>query len=542
MSTGPGFLMGRLLSLGCVIAMAGCVQSGSSEPATVIARSSMAEPPAGAADGLAACLASIDHLRQEPAYPALSYACADRSLPGAEAQALADRQLRRLADLSLTEDGRTFRVREIAPGVTLDAAAVPDGTYSFADSFGVNHGDTPGVSPGRGVPMVRFRPNRGAADAQYPPEGIFVPVALTADVAESDGTLRITLRAVEGPDLRTGGWADASGQAYLRLLERTRLNQESARGFRDPSKLRIHGNGIYLMEPYDPDRIPLLMLHGLRSNPSIWRPLTLAVMSDPVMHRRFQVWHAFYPTGTPPFYAASKARERLRLVLDQFDPAGTDLARRHVALVGHSMGGIMSRALVTEDRGALWDAAFTVPPADLPVSPMRQRDFQEILTLGHERQIGFVGFLNTPHRGSGTADGILGRLADSMIMLPATFMNIFTEDPDYLPYTTPEMRAFVQEGGPTSVEALSPGHPLLRRMADLPIAPGVTVVSVIGVRKGPACAATPGCEATDGVVSYQSARLAQGKELVIRSGHDGYDKPEAIAFLLAELKAWADAL
>jgi hypothetical protein len=101
------------------------------------------------------------------------------------------------------------------------------------------------------------------------------------------------------------------------------------------------------------------------------------------------------------------------------------------------------------------------------------------------------------------------------------------------------MRAFLSEGGPSSVEALSPGHPLLRTMAELPIAPGVRVASVIGVRQGPACAATPGCPATDGVVTYKSARLAQGRELVIRSGHDGYDKPETIAFLKAELLDWA---
>ncbi len=40
-------------------------------------------------------------------------------------------------------------------------------------------------------------------------------------------------------------------------------------------------------------------------------------------------------------------------------------------------------------------------------------------------------------------------------------------------------------------------------------------------------------------MTYDSAHLAQGRELVIRSGHDGYDKPETIAFLKAELLDWA---
>ncbi len=440
-------------------------------------------------------------------------------------------------------DGRGFRDRELAPGIRLVGSRLPPGHYDFADSYGVTGGATPGVIPGRGVAMVRFRPNPGGDAANYPPEGLFVPVALTADAETGpDGALTITLRAVEGGALSAGGWADASGQAYLRLLERTRLNQESARGFRDPSKLRVHGNGIYLIEPYDPDRIPLLMIHGLRSNPSIWRDLTLAVMDDPDLHARFQVWHAFYPTGVPPFYIASKARERFRGLVARLDPSGTDMAHRHVAVIGHSMGGIVARALVTDDDGALWDRTFTVPPSALPVSAARRQDFIDILTLEREPQIGFAAFVNTPHRGSGSAEGLIGRIAASMVMLPMSFRTIFTEDPDYLAYTTPEMRAFLMDGGPTSVQALSPRHPLLRALADVPLAPEITAVSVIGVRRGASCVATPGCNATDGVVSYDSARLAQGKELVIRSGHGGYAAPEAIGFLMAELRAWSDGL
>jgi pimeloyl-ACP methyl ester carboxylesterase len=533
-----------LVFCAAVAVLAGCVRPSTVDNGPQLARSTMEAPTSGRArDGLDACLDAIAPQRKEPTYPALSYACAVRAEPSPAAQTLEQQQLRKLADLVLSSDGQRFRERMLAPGITLAVATMPPGTYLFADSFGVNRGDQLGVVPGKGLAMVRFRPNQGRAeDANYPPEGIFVPVTLTGEVAGHSGDMRITLRAIEGPALWTEGWADASAQAYLRLLERTRLNQESARGFRDPSKLRIHSNGIYLMEPYDPDRIPLLMIHGLRSNPSIWRTLTLAVLKDPEAHARFQVWHAFYPTGTPPFYAASKARERLSGLLDRLDPSGTDVAHRHVALIGHSMGGLISRALVTKDNGALWDATFTVPAAVLPVSPERREDFEKILSLGHEPEIGFVGFLNTPHRGSRTADGAIGRFADSLVMLPEAFRSIFAEDLDYLPYTTPEMRQFLEPGGPSSVDALSPLHPLLRRMAELPIAPEVDIVSVVGVRKGPACVTTPGCVATDGVVTYQSAHLDQGKELLIRSAHDGYDKPEAIAFLLAELKAWAAGL
>ena len=345
-----------------LLVLAGCDTARPPQDRDVLARSTMTEPAAAPDSMLASCLAAIQAPPEEPAHDALAYACATRAAPSDDAAAMADRHLRRLADLSLPNDGRGFRDRALAPGIRLVGSRLPPGHYDFADSYGVTGGATPGVIPGRGVAMVRFRPNPGGDAANYPPEGLFVPVALTADAETGpDGALTITLRVVEGGALSAGGWADASGQAYLRLLERTRLNQESARGFRDPSKLRVHGNGIYLIEPYDPDRIPLLMIHGLRSNPSIWRDLTLAVMDDPDLHARFQVWHAFYPTGVPPFYIASKARERFRGLVARLDPSGTDMAHRHVAVIGHSMGGIVARSLVTDDDGALWEPDFHRP-------------------------------------------------------------------------------------------------------------------------------------------------------------------------------------
>jgi hypothetical protein len=529
--------------LSALLFLAGCDTARPPPDRDALARSTMTEPAAAPDSTLASCLVAIGDPREEPAHDALAYACAMRAAPSDDAAAMADLHLRRLAELSLQNDGRGFRDRQLAPGITLAGSGLPPGHYDFADRYGVTGGAAPGVLPGRGVAMVRFRPNPGGDAANYPPEGLFVPVALTADVETGpDGAFTVRLRTVEGGALSAEGWADATGQAYLRLLERTRLNQESARGFRDPSKLRVHGNGIYLIEPYDPDRIPLLMIHGLRSNPSIWRDLTLAVMDNPDLHARFQVWHAFYPTGLPPFYIAAKARERLRGLVARLDPSGTDMAHRHIAVIGHSMGGIVTRSLVTNDAGALWSRTFTVPPQSLPVGEKRRQDFIDILTLDHEPQIGFVGFLNTPHRGSGSAEGLIGRIAASMVMLPSSFRTIFTDDPNYLAYTTPEMREFLMDGGTTSVQALSPRHPLLRELAELPLAPGVTAVSVIGVRRGAACAAMPGCNATDGVVSYDSARLPQGKELVIQSGHGGYAAPEAIRFLMTELRSWSDGL
>jgi hypothetical protein len=39
--------------------------------------------------------------------------------------------------------------------------------------------------------------------------------------------------------------------------------------------------GLYLLEPYDPDRIPVVLIHGLTSIPQMWLPTISAIESDP---------------------------------------------------------------------------------------------------------------------------------------------------------------------------------------------------------------------------------------------------------------------
>ena len=69
------------------------------------------------------------------------------------------------------------------------------------------------------------------------------------------------------------------------------------------------------------------------------------------------------------------------------------------------------------------------------------------------------------------------------------------------------MRPYLSGGGPDSIRVLSPDHPLLGVLSEIPVADGVEYVSVIGAKDGPECVRKPGCRATDGVVTYDSARF-----------------------------------
>lgn len=71
---------------------------------------------------------------------------------------------------------------------------------------------------------------------------------------------------------------------------------------------------------------------------------------------------------------------------------------------------------------------------------------------------------------------------------------------------------------------MSPGHPFLRALNDLPIDPHVTAHSIIAV-----LGEAPFTGKTDGVVAYESAPIeGVESEKVVRSGHSTQGNPETI--------------
>jgi hypothetical protein len=48
--------------------------------------------------------------------------------------------------------------------------------------------------------------------------------------------------------------------------------------------------GLYMLGPYDPDRIPVIFIHGLISLPQMWVPTIATMESDPMLDGRYQFW------------------------------------------------------------------------------------------------------------------------------------------------------------------------------------------------------------------------------------------------------------
>jgi pimeloyl-ACP methyl ester carboxylesterase len=281
---------------------------------------------------------------------------------------------------------------------------------------------------------------------------------------------------------------------------------------------------VYLIEPYDPNKIPVLMVHGLQSTPVAFLTLVNAIRSDPELSRRFQVWAFLYGTGTPVLFNALSLREELARTVRAVDPHDHDFATRHIVVIGHSMGGLMAHTLVSSSEDKLWKSLFLVPPERLRGDAATIRDVSEALHFRRNPRVVRAIFMATPHRGSLMADSWIGHLAQSLIRLPRQmqrgFVDVATENTEDL---TPEAQPLTSQMNFSAVRTLSPRDPVLRKLATLPIE--VPFHSILCQRRS-----GPRETGSDGVVTYASGHLdGAASELILRGNHQVTSNPTAQA-------------
>lgn len=283
--------------------------------------------------------------------------------------------------------------------------------------------------------------------------------------------------------------------------------------------LGLNDAGVYLTEPLDPERIPVLLIHGLSSTPIVWRNVVSAALVDPVVRRKYQFWYAFYPTGAPVVYSAALIREDVQGLRAQYHPGATARARREIDLVGYSMGGNVARILATDIGDRLWNQmasrAFDetkFDPEDVPV--IRRAIFWKPLP-GVRKVI----FIATPHRGTRMADASFAHWGSRLVRLPGDLLGLQSR---FLEAMGDQFQGYdSRPARVTGIDMLSPASPLYHAWEGLPLEPGARFYSIIGDRgRGD----TP--DSSDGVVGYWSSHLAGAEsELIVPTGHDAQAYP-----------------
>jgi hypothetical protein len=263
---------------------------------------------------------------------------------------------------------------------------------------------------------------------------------------------------------------------------------------------------LIMLEPYNPQRIPVLLVHGLNSHPRMWRDVINDLRADPELRGRYQFMVFYYPTGWPISYSSMRLREELAAFEQKVGKP------KNMLLVGHSMGGLLSRMQVVTPGKVIWNTQLG-NEADrldrkLPPNHLVRRMLQFQADPDITRQV----YICTPHRGSSLADLSLTNWFVKILALPTRISGAILDIPG----------ALAEPAKMTSVKGLSPTNPLYTALDQIPIeVPHHTIVGDRG--KGD----TP--NSSDGVVPYSSSHLAEAEsEVIVPDGHGGFKHPLAI--------------
>jgi pimeloyl-ACP methyl ester carboxylesterase len=309
-------------------------------------------------------------------------------------------------------------------------------------------------------------------------------------------------------------------QAYC--LANTDLKEVGVVGFLRAEKVERKA-GIYLFEPYQPGKIPVLMIHGLLSSPLTWMPLFNDLRADPVLRERFQFWFYLYPTGNPYLVTAAELRDSLAQLRADLDPDHRDAALDQMVLVGHSMGGLVARLLTVDSGYAFFEQVSQEPLEQLKAKDEVKEELARIFFFQPQPFVKRVIFLGTPHRGSRLSPSWPARLAVRFVRLPNRLMEIGKD----LAADNPALwKSGSAANLPTSVDLLAPGAPALVLLSHLPRPIDVHYHSIIGVvppKEAWVAALLAGNDdkkGSDGIVPYTSAHLDDAdSELVIGADH-----------------------
>ena len=279
---------------------------------------------------------------------------------------------------------------------------------------------------------------------------------------------------------------------------------------------------IVRLQPYDPNKTVVLFVHGLIDTAATWVPMMNTLRGDPEIRRHYQFWFYSYPSGYPYPYAAVILRDQLDAVEKRYP------LHHKIVLVGHSMGSLISRLMITDSGDKLWLAYFGKPPAQTPLSPRSRATLEHTFIFHHRAEVSRVIFISGPHRGSELATGGLGRFGASLIRTPSTLLAAGNDMRKAV--TTGDTGKLRLNRIPNSVDTLAPNDRFVEAISTVPITPGIPYHSIVGDRGKGGNNEHTAPTSTDGVVPYWSSHLDGAQsELIVPSNHSAHQNPQAIA-------------
>ena len=342
------------------------------------------------------------------------------------------------------------------------------------------------VRKGAGLPVI-FHPD---ANASSDPLDIYHnlghPMSATIIVLPNDdlekGFCRIevvnsrvysTIK-VSGKEIPLAGDFSA---AYQEMLERDLSSKLWIMGFLDGDR-ESKFQGLYMAEPYNPDKIPVVFVHGLLSTPATWMETMNELDQIPGIKERYQFWFYMYPTSGSILLNGTDLRENLQRTIHHLDPKNTNPALKHMVLIGHSMGGLLARLQVVYSDDKLYSGLCRVPFNELQGKPTVLELAKKTLFFDPNPNVSHVVYIGTPHNGSPLSFTPTGRLGSLIAHTPSWQKNFRSELNEQNPNAF--LPAFKIQSQPNSIDMLGFENPFLKVFQGLRPSEHIQVHSIAG--------------------------------------------------------------
>ncbi len=293
--------------------------------------------------------------------------------------------------------------------------------------------------------------------------------------------------------------------------------------------------GLFQIEPFQPDQIPVIFVHGLMSSPRTWFAAFNQLNSDTALRERYQFLVFAYPTGYPIPYSAANLRRAIREFQQKYDPGYNNPAMRKMVVIGHSMGGLLASAQVRESGDAFTSKFFTKPIDQIEgFSEQQKTALKDLFVYSANPALTRAVFVAAPHRGSEIAVKSIGELGVALIKFPLKAVTA-TSIPVVDGMT--ELARTLLASRPDGIKDLEPYAPELMAVLEQKIRKGVIIHSIIG-RHNPKDVVE---NSTDTVVPYWSSHLdsavsqkvVHAKHTTITGNQDSNEEIRRILYLHA---------
>ena len=195
---------------------------------------------------------------------------------------------------------------------------------------------------------------------------------------------------------------------------------------------------LFMLEPYDPDKRVIIMLHGLASSPATWVNLTNDILNDDKLRDNYQVWQIFYPTNLPILENRYQIQQLINTTYEQTDPTGQNRASKNSVIISHSMGALIARMMLS-DENLVEDLDRLDDQDVLSNSEKRQirdalkesfgeKELRKRFELHSLPQVDTAVFLSAPFRGTDYADRWFTRALRRIVYLPVGLVKTVTDN------------------------------------------------------------------------------------------------------------------